>query len=58
MQEATGISLKKIITSLRPIRAALIQAGGEIEKIPAHKAALENDVLTRRIRDIERRMKA
>jgi hypothetical protein len=36
MQEATGISLKKIITSLRPIRAALIQAGGEIEKIPAH----------------------
>jgi len=36
MQAATGLSLKKIITTLRPIRAALIRAGGQTHKLPAH----------------------
>ncbi len=36
MQAATGLSLKKIITTLRPVRAALIQANGQTQKFPAH----------------------
>lgn len=36
MQNTTGVSLKKIITTLRPIRAALIQANGQTQTIPAH----------------------
>ncbi|MGC0274874.1 IS1634 family transposase, partial [Pseudactinotalea sp. Z1739] len=36
MQAATGLSLKKIITTLRPIRAALIRAGGQTHKLPAY----------------------
>lgn len=36
MQARTGLSLKKIITTLRPIRAALVRANGQTAKIPAH----------------------
>lgn len=36
MQAATGLSLKRIIATLRPIRAALIRAGGQTHKLPAY----------------------
>lgn len=36
MQSRTGMSLKKIITTLRPIQAALIETNGQVTKIPAH----------------------
>ena len=36
MQARTGMSLKQIITTLRPIQAALIETNGQITKIPAH----------------------
>nr|WP_235861578.1 hypothetical protein [Tersicoccus phoenicis] len=35
MQAATGLSLKKIITTFRPIQAALIRAGDHTQLIPA-----------------------
>ncbi len=35
MQDRTGLSLKQIITTLRPIHAALIEINGKIVKIPA-----------------------
>ena len=36
MQNATGLSLKKIIQTLRPIQSALLAAGDETQLIPAH----------------------
>lgn len=36
MQDATGVILEKIITTLRPVRAALIQANGKTQKFPVH----------------------
>ena len=35
MQARTGLSLKQIITTLRPIHAALIETTGKVVKIPA-----------------------
>lgn len=34
MQDATGLSLKRIITSLKPLRSALIQIGQATQKFP------------------------
>lgn len=36
MQNETGLSLKKIITTLRPIQSALLQAGDHTQLIPPH----------------------
>ena len=34
MQNATGLSLKRIVTTLRPIQSALLQAGDHTQLIP------------------------
>lgn len=49
MQNATGQSLKKIITTLRPIQSALLRAGSHTQLIPPHipqNAALILDQIT------------
>lgn len=36
MQNTTGLSLKKIITTLRPIQSVLLRAGSHTQLIPPH----------------------
>lgn len=36
LQERTGVSLRRMITTLRPIQSALISAGGHTQLIPPH----------------------
>ena len=47
MQARTGLSLKQIITTLRPIHAALIETNGKIVKIPARIPDNAAKIITR-----------
>jgi hypothetical protein len=45
IQSATGMSIKKVIQALQPLREAVLQVGGELIAVPAALTADAQEIL-------------